>query len=237
MAKTTAVHLKGKVEGLIFYERAGRSYVRTAPSRVRQSRATKASARRFGMAASMSAALRKGLATTFPELQQWKHTHPLNTALLNWLREKESGSRPTSSTSLDRFSFNKSHSLYSRLSKAVRVEWSKTGVLEIRVPALTPIEDIDAPARTRAVYWKIAAASCTVRNPSQIGYLAGTNFEMPYQNKPIVARQIEFAFPLKPGELAVVAIGLEYQVENKGRISKMADPRWLPLNIVGYVST
>ena len=236
MARTTPILYKGKVENLIFYEREGVSFVRKSPFRVRQTRATKASAKRFGIAASMSAVLRKGLADSVQELRDWKFKYPLQTVLMHWLKEKESGQRQHSLTSLDGFSFNPSHALYSRLSKGVSVQRSKTGAILIRIPALTPSEDLQAPPRTKFVNWTIAAASCTIQNPSVARQQAGTDFDMPYKDEPLPSRQIEFPIEVKSGELALVVIGLKYQVENKGRISAMTDRRWLPLDVVGYVS-
>jgi hypothetical protein len=67
MAKPTHIVLNGKLGNLVFYEFRGVPCTRTLPSKVRQTKATKKSARLFGRATSLSAALRGGLGNFLPQ--------------------------------------------------------------------------------------------------------------------------------------------------------------------------
>ncbi len=59
MAKiTSAVTFTGKVGGLIGYKRNGKYFLRSVPEKVRQSKATKRAAKRFGAASRKGALIR-----------------------------------------------------------------------------------------------------------------------------------------------------------------------------------
>jgi len=234
MAKPTQIFLSGKIENLIYYEFRGKPCARTVPTRVRQSKATKASAKLFGMAVSMSAALRQGLGTVLPRKDVYKNMYRLNTALLQWLKEERSKNPLPSNelSALHGLSFNEDCSLFSYLRKAVTVDWSKPGRAVVRIPALTPAKDIAAPSKTQKLIWKIAAASCDVDSPSAVGEQAFAEVEMSYDNVPVGARSLELPFSLGRGDLAVVVSSLQYRVAKSGRTALVTNSKWTPVDIV-----
>jgi hypothetical protein len=234
MAKPTRIILSGKIENLIFYEFRGKPCVRKAPTKVRQTKATKASAKLFGMAVSMSAELRKALAKILPAKAKHKYMYRLNTVLLKWLKEERPKTPAPSNafSALHDFSFNEDCSLHSYLRRSVMVDWSKTGPVVVRIPALTPAKDLRAPAKTQSVIWRITIASCAVDNPSAAGQQAFAEVEMPYENDPVGARSIELPFSLSRGDLAVVVISLQYRVAKSDWTSLLTNSKWLPVDIV-----
>lgn len=238
MAKPTRIFLSGKIENLIFYEFQGKPCVRKAPIKVRQTRATKASAKLFGMAVSMSASLRAGLAKVLPPKTRRKNMYLLNTALLKWLKQKNSkiSGPPSSLTPLHGLSFNEDCSIFSYLHMEVGVNWSRKGMVVVRIPALTPAKDLKAPTKTRSVIWRIAAASCTVNNSSVLEDQAQVELEMPYNSDPVDAQSIELPFTSGRGNLSVVVISLQYRVEKKDWTAWVTDSRWLPVDIIGVDS-
>jgi hypothetical protein len=200
------------------------------PSKVRQTKATKASARLFGMAASMSAALRQGLKSILPDDKGQQLQYRLNTALLQWLRLEYSKAKALSEfSSISGFEFNQNAPLSLRLRVRVSSDWKQKGRLLIHIPALTPTRDIAAPRDTQTVLFKIAAASCKIENPSTRMHSAQAEFEIPYKQAPVEARQIEIPFSLNRGDLAVVVVALHYRV-GSGPITSRST--WLPSAIV-----
>jgi len=234
MAKPTQIFLSGKIDNLIFYDFKGKPCVRKAPIKVRQSKATKASAKLFGLATSMSAALRQGLATILPAKATHKNMYLLNTALLNWLKEKRSKTTgPSNSLSaLHGLSFNRDSSIYSYLNRSITVDWSKKDRTVVRIPALTPAKDIAAPVRTQSVIWKIAAASCAVSNPSAAEEKAFAELVMNYDNDPVAVQSIELPFSIGRGDLAVVVISLQYRVAKNGGTSLVTNSKWMPVDLI-----
>lgn len=235
MAKTGAIPLKGKISNLVFYEFRGIPCVRTTPSKVRQTKATKASAKIFGMAVSMSASLRWGLKSFLPVDKGRKIMYRLNTALLQWLKLYEPEADRGLSTDLkeiNEFEFCEDCSIFLRLRVRAQVDWSKSGPAVIRIPALIPTRDIAAPAGTQAVLWSIALASCTVSESSTARQQAAINFETPYNEEKIATRQIELPFKLNPGELAIAAVSLQYRIAKGSGSSIVSNPKWLPSGIV-----
>lgn len=234
MAKPTRIFLSGKIDNLIFYEFQGKPCARKAPVKVRQTKATRESAKLFGIAVSMSAALRQSLSTILPVSKARKNMYLLNTALLKWLKEKRPKTPGPSNafSPLHGLSFNEDSHLTSYLHKSIWVDWSKTGRIIIRMPALTPAVDLRAPAKTRSVIWRIAAASCDVNNSSAAREQARAELEMLYDDVTVGARSIELPFSLGRGELAVVVISLQYRVEKNEWTALVTNRKWLPVDII-----
>jgi len=238
MSKPTQIFLSGKVDKLIFYEFDGKPCSRRMPEKVRQTKATKGSAKLFGMAVSMSAVLRKDLANILPGKAIRKNMYVLNAALVNWLKEEKSKT-PTASDplmSLHGLPFNENRSLHSCLKFSLDIIWSRNGNSVVRIPAITPSIDIKAPPKTKSIIWKIALASCTVDNPSAPVRQAITELEMPYDNHATEIRSVELPFAVGKGELAVAVVSLMYKVANGDGASLVGISKWMPVDLVNAES-
>ncbi len=100
MAKiTSAVTFTGKVGDLIGYKRNGKYFLRSAPEKVRQSKATKRAAKRFGAASRKGALIRSALSTELDILCDGAHVNHLNKTILKAGRDNHAG--------LTGFRFNK----------------------------------------------------------------------------------------------------------------------------------
>ncbi|HVY76775.1 MAG TPA: hypothetical protein VG890_18235 [Puia sp.] len=234
MAKTGAIPLKGKISNLIFYEFWGIPCVRTTPSKVRQTKSTKANAKLFGVAVSMSAALREGLVSFLPEDKGRKIMYRLNNALLQWLKYYEPDAKGLSVDlrEINELQFNEACSLSLRLGARVKADWSNPDRVIIQIPALIPTEAIAAPAHTGSVIWHIAVTGCTQGNNARLTKRAAADFELPYTSDKLPTRQIELPFKLNPGELAIAAISLQYRIAKGSGSSIVSNPKWLPSGIV-----
>ncbi len=122
MAKiTSAVTFTGKVGGLIGYKRNGKYFLRSVPGKVRQSKATKRAAKRFGAASRKGALIRSALATELDILCDGAHVNQLNKTILHAGRDNHAG--------LTGFRFNKHKRVRDFFS--TELEFTPNGILHI----------------------------------------------------------------------------------------------------------
>ncbi len=122
MAKiTSAVTFTGKVGGLIGYKRNGKYFLRSVPGKVRQSKATKRAAKRFGAASRKGALIRSALATELDILCDGAHVNQLNKTILHAGRDNHAG--------LTGFRFNKHKRVRDFFS--TELEFTPDGILHI----------------------------------------------------------------------------------------------------------
>jgi hypothetical protein len=235
MTKQKNIMLSGRVANVIFYEFRGIPCSRAMPAKVRQSKATKASAKQFGKASRLSKLLRSELVSVLPDPKDKKMMYRLNTALLQWLKTTgpDNSGLITRLPFIEGFQFNEATSITERLRLPLTTDWVEPGKVMLNIPQLVPAKDIAVPAGTKTVSWQIAVASCKVNSLPAITGNYVTAIDMTYNNDNLGAEKIELPISLKPGEIAVVALGLKYTVIKKNLPMVITDKRWQPADIIG----
>jgi hypothetical protein len=233
MARITKVFASGTIGPVISYEYRGKPCLRIKPIRVRQTKATKASAQLFGQAARLSRLLREGLNAVLPDPGEKDMMYRLNAGLFRWLQEGMPEPELTTSDpqAMDAFEFNPLSKLSVRLKVKPTVEWTK-GTCILHIPKLITSVVISAPAHTKTVQWHICLAGCSITGSVET-WNAKAHIDMPYSNKEVAAQQIELPCRIPLKSITVVVVGLTYVVEKKGRSGKLADKKWLPCGVVG----
>lgn len=231
MGRQSHNFVTGAVGPVIYYEFRGLPCVRARPGRVRQTKNTKASAKRFGLASSMAASLRYGLESITPIDKKREIQSRLVKVMLQWLQHDppESKGLFNGLLPISGFEFNPDAPLSAQLKVTIEVIWNDKGRILIKIPAVVPSRDISAPVKTEKVFWKICAARCTIDNPSVHQEVGSAEFEMPYNENAIAKRQIELPVALQKGQLGIVAISLSYSVR---KIAWKPGAAWLPAAIV-----
>jgi hypothetical protein len=223
------INLKGKLANIIMYERDGKYYARTAPARVRQTKATRKSAGEFGEASRISAGLRLGLGNA---LDGAANTNKLRNRLLPALiqlgRTKKTPGQNIDIPGLVGHQFNADISINDRFKKKPLIEW-RPDQITLTFPLIKPAKEISAPARTGSVVFEIAATSFPLSDPRQTAGTHITQFIIDHTAESIASRQIQIPFGVKPGELAVVMLSITYEVKNK----LVQDTKWRPAGIIG----
>jgi len=85
MAKAPDLGFTGRVGNLIFYNVNGNKYVRTMPSKVRQTKATKAKASEFGKASTLGSLIRSQMLPIVANPKDLKMQTRLVSAVYQWL--------------------------------------------------------------------------------------------------------------------------------------------------------
>lgn len=238
MAITRNNSLSGMVGPVVVYMLNGKNIMRARPSRFKQTKATKAAAKQFGLASGISANLRRQIYRSLEGMTQQSMRYRFNKAILEWLR---SGRPATNSgmpgfSSLEQFQFNEKISLRDRLRAQVSIDWSRAGKIILDIPAMVPNRDIAAPQNTASIQWIIEVARTSLKNQLSVEGIPPTAaFNIKYSGKTINSRRIEIPFVLKPGELTIVVVALRYIINNNPGV--LNDEKWMPTGIIGTYYT
>lgn len=142
MASTRAIIFRGKVGHLVYYEYRGKANVRSAPVQVRQTHATKDSAKRFGLAVSMSAVIRAALGSVLPGDTDRQRMYLLNKKLYQWLDgslERQPGGDPALSV-IKGFELNPAKQLPAAASPSDESRLAGSGAGFIDAPRLCSVK-------------------------------------------------------------------------------------------------
>jgi hypothetical protein len=233
MAKRDAAFTSGRVGNLIYYQWKGIPCVRTIPYKVRQTKATRQSAKNFGRAVKLSQGLRGYLSPCLPNYKSKAVMHTMNAALLTWLRQE----KPEENISFVGLEFNEKSTLTSKLKQQPIVDFSKKGKILISFPRLKIPDDLLAPSNTTSVRMDIAAVGFIFSELFQPTAFAKASVEIPYKKGLLPAVKGELAFNFKPGSLNVIAMSLHYITSKYSVVKEIADERWTPSAIIAAQMT
>jgi len=236
MAKQSNLFYRGTVGKLVYYELNGGYYVRSKPTRVNQTAATKASAARFGMAVRNGNAIRQQLLLLLPDAKDRRIMYRLNAAVYKWLLSP-SFINPVPNQPVDAltgFQFNEKTSWAERMKLPLQVDWQMNNEVVVTIPTIQPTASITAPAGTQEVQMQIMAINCQVAN-NTVTASAGENIIIPYTSA--LQPQRQFTLPLSAisGELAIVAASLQYIIRSSHGMMVETKMQWKPAAIIDAV--
>ena len=231
----------GRIANLIYYTWRGIPCIRTMPNKVRQTKATKARAKDFGLAARYSAQWRAVFADLHPLPGDRQVMYRLNNIFMQWLRVPDQKERvkPENCEQLAGFEFNEKSRLKGRVKKYPVVDVSQKDKIVVTMPSLNPVSDIVAFTQTDKLRWTIVVAGINIagrheNDPGLILPLTET-FEMDYDRKILSARIIEFPVKFNKGDLIGVGVKLQYLVKEQKRYKALTEERWCPSAMIGLV--
>jgi hypothetical protein len=231
MAKQEAIFTNGRIGNVIFYRWKGMGCARTAPRRIKQTKATKQSAADFGRAVQLSKYLRASLSPAFPHNMKQVIMYKLNAALLSWLRQEKPIAENISFVGLE---FNDKSLFSERFRKELLVDFDTKGKVMIAVPRLKIPDDIVAPSHTVSVKLNIAVAGCMLQLPQHTD-AAYVSINIPYKDGWTDVIKKELKFNCKAGSINVVAVSLHYITKKDGQELEIFDDRWTPVTILAAI--
>src|SRR5215831_10895904 len=163
MAKQEIAFANGRLGNIVFYRLNGTGYARTAPGRVKQTKATKQSAKEFGLAVQISKCLRTALSPALPNHKNRGTMLKMNAALLKWLRQEKPLKENISFVGLE---FNDKSPFSEQFQKELSVDFSTKGKAIITIPQLKIPDDIVAPSNTVYVRTNIAIKRYKHKKPT-----------------------------------------------------------------------
>lgn len=234
MAAQNNVQFTGKVGNLIFYKRYGKYYIRMAPDRVRQSKATKKRSTNFGIAARAAAGLRSRLLPVIPFPADRQMQITFVGALAKWLKQSSVQNLQPDDIlpHIHHFQFNDKTSIDERFRIPLVVAKTADNLFTLSLPAFVPAIYIFAPAHTVSVNCKITIAGCILKSGTPTGSHSVT-LNFPYDHDEIPAQIISLPFQAaEEGNLVVTGMALEYNILKNGRIQKCSNSVFMPSGII-----
>lgn len=224
------VQLTGRIHNLIFYKVGDKYYVRTAPVKVKQTKATKKRATEFGKASRIGGCLRQQLLSVIPFPADNKMQTRLVSALFQWLRQNAvQSSDPI--PFVGNFQFTEGYSVLERWKVNLQVTKPAPDMLALKIPAFVPSESISAPAGTAAVKCHIAAAGCSIETGVATGGFS-TSLMYNYNGTEVPEQVIALPVALTAGSLVVTAIFLEYDLIKNGYPVPTNKKTFMPSGVV-----
>ena len=224
----------GKIGNLIFYNMYGKKFVRTMPSRVKQTKATKARATEFGKASTIGAGIRSGLNPVIPDASDRKMQIRLVSVVFQWLNQL-SDVKSISEVQpghLSIFSFReKGETIRGRWKVNINVGNPSPGLVEISVPAFTPMKSFEAPPKSVSVVGKIATVSIDVKSGMMLGK-SNTEMHFILDNESIAAQKISQELPTPKGCLIVTGMRLVFMNSKFANADPNTNKAYMPAEIV-----
>jgi hypothetical protein len=224
------VGFSGRIANLIYYKMRGKTYVRVAPSRVRQTKATKAKATVFGRASGMGKSIREQLFPVIPFPSDHKMQIRLVSAVVQWLNM--GGAKATDLSIIKEFDFiEKYRKVRNRWKASIKISIPSPGLVEIKIPALLPEEAIESPTGAVSVVCRIATGVCDVETGSALGS-SSAELIFEYNNTKVDAQTISMKLPTPKGSLIVTGMSLTYKIHKRGYEVDYSVKSFMPAGIV-----
>ena len=234
MARQQKVFVSGKIGSVIFYERNGVQCARSAPAHVKQTKATRQSAKIFGRAKQIGRSLRVDLSPVLAGFKARTIMHRLDNAIRQWLKETNAPGEDL--PFINGLELNERAALKERIKVSLSVDFSEKGKVMLKIPGINLAKDVQAPSNTRSLQLSIGLASCLLPANTSAGSFS-TSLDIPFKTGSMIPEQkIILPFDVKKGSITLVVATLLYSIEKKGKSGFLMDERWMPAAVVGSCS-
>lgn len=239
MAKRTALGYTGLVGTVVLYEINGKQYMRSRPvsRNAKTNKATTARRELFGKVSKYGSSLIKAM--------KGKVLFPFSLGTYNavrgWMRNEYAAHEETEPWPLvaknnQMSQLNPETDLRNFLEVNLSVKDEGSGVVSITVPAMNPARNVKAPMRTVKINMKMMVLSRPFRESLVTEFLHMQSYTFMYKNKMLPEKV--FSIDTEPvegiatGNIALVAIALEFETTDLGPGIYNTEKRWLPAAII-----
>ena len=228
------VQITGRIQNMVFYKLGDRYCVRTVPQHVKQTKATKARGKQFGVASRAGAALRRQLLPVIPFPSDNNMQTRLVSAIYGYLRSVGNASpeQVDQLAYIDGFQFTTGCTILERWKVPLIVSPRAEGGLQLHIPYFTPAKNISAPAETVAVICKISAGGFDRATGNATGGF-DTSIRFDYNGVEVPAQVIQMPLPTPQGSVIVTAISFQYQMMKNGHETPANKKAFMPAGIAG----
>jgi hypothetical protein len=234
MATQSPMGITGRIGNVIHYQMNGKYYMRSAPRKFKQTKATKKRATEFGKASSIGAAIREQLRSVISNPTDNKMQTRLVSLIFEWLQSGVINGAELSykMALINEFEFiEKGGGIRQRLMLPLQVSNPSPGLVQIEIPAFVPKKSIKAPAQTVSVICNIATGVCDVATGRAKG---GSSAQLifTYDSTPVAAQTISMKLPTPKRSLIVTGVSLEYKILKYGKSRDNENKAFMPAGFV-----
>lgn len=208
-------HFSGSIGPLIFYVRNGKQYSRSRPGKVKQTEATKKRSSNFGLAAKLSAVIRRNMKDLF-RLKDGTLHNRLTTVFSAWLATDDINTKP-SGTIKSFADFNINPDKISNVKWNESISVSQQGnAIQVKLKQFIPKNLMAAPRNTNTVRVTIVAVCFFIADMKTSTITK--SYDMPY-DEAFSGSEFEHEFPAINGRMMLVGFVVEC-FDNHGGILK-----------------
>lgn len=231
MAIQSLNFIKGRINNIVFFERAGTFMARSLPAKVNMHPASKVCSGNFGKASACGKTLRTALAPVPPFAKDRRMQVRFSGAIARLLggSNVQDIAPANNIPCITGFDFNAATSIASRWTLALTVSQPANGLVQVQVPAFVPAQVMRAPAHCAAIEVVFTAAGCLLANAAATGSHTVT-LSIPYNEVPVPAQVIHLPVGTPAGALVITAVALRYRLSNGNYADQ---PSFLPASVIG----
>jgi hypothetical protein len=218
---------------VVFYDRFGKTCVRSNCVNMNQTASMKAAAKLFGKASNTGAVMRGLLQPVIPDPKDREMQRSFQGCLQDWLLNA-----PYNDTSpqndllyVSGFQFNTESDLRARCKIGMQVNRTVTGMISLFVPSFVPVDKIVAPAYTRSVQLNIAAAGYNFQTKIISGSYSSV-MNINYNDDLFPPAELQIPLATSAGNLIIVAAAVTYNAMQKGSLITITEMRWRPAGVI-----
>ena len=201
----------GRIGNIIHYKMDGKLVTRSAPRKYKQTKATKAKSREFGMASTIGRIIRENLQSVIFRTDDRKMQTRLVGEIYKWLQvaRQQTASVVTQPDFLS-FKFSTGNpALSARWFVALKVSKLAEGQIQIAIPSFVPKSGFRGPKKASSVVCRIASVVIDVEKKIDIG-TAKNEISYTLDQKKVEAQKIIQELPMPAGSLLITALCLEF---------------------------
>jgi hypothetical protein len=223
----------GRIGNVIHYKMDGKLYTRSAPRKYKQTKATKAKSREFGMASTIGRVIRENLQSVIFETDDRKMQIRLVGKIYKWLQvaRHQPASAETQPTFVF-FQFSTGNPVLSaRWLVELKVSRPADGQIQIAIPSFIPKSAFRAPAKASSVMCRIASVVIDVEKKKEIG-TAQNEISYTLDQQKVAAQKIIQELPMPVGSLLITALCLEFCTTHMHRKVPTNNKLYKPCQII-----
>lgn len=229
--------MSGSLGRVVFYELNGVSIMRSKPVRVKQTRATKDSAREFGRMSRYSKLIREywELLGRFSKRDLMLR---LNKTLLRWNTDSRGDQELMSHNLRDLRSFelNPDCLLARHCMISPKMDLDQPGKVLITVPAFNPADVIKSPPGTYMIKFTWLLVRCNTQPVLERKFPRDwygiAHSEISIDSAIVPEQQIEMPLDLLPGDLILLALRLTYYTGSVRYSHEVTEKKWMPAGVL-----
>jgi hypothetical protein len=227
----------GRIGDVVHYQMGDKFYSRSMPVKYKQTNATKAKASQFGKASTTGKIIRKELSSVIVNRTDKKMQIQLVKQIVDWfqLLRNKPPSKSKQPENLIGFHFStETVRLMNRWTVNIQITIPKPGVVQIKIPAFVPVDQLKAPAGTVDVICKIATVVIDMENTTKVDK-ATNKISFLYNNDEVSEQTIVQNLKQADKNLIITGLSLEYYTSDDDHILPPENQHHMPAEIIHAV--
>jgi hypothetical protein len=236
MGRQRGVKMVGTIGNVIFYNYLGEYCMRTKPASVKRTESSIHAGLNFGKACRIAKQVRSQLATINPSKSDIRMIYRFNGVLNKFITWKEKIDKadlkvPRVLPYIQDFQFNEEGDLSSMRSIKAIMNPAGSDERALEFAPFTPDRDLFAPGQTDHIFFKSKLIRINLAD-TETNLLAESETEIHYSDTIFQPAAIRIPDSLKPGDLVILILAIQYMVNRKGEIELLEDKKKMPCGIL-----